>query len=198
MLMRCTSCSSCNIVWDYGRGEVICCDCGTVLDKIYVSVKYSANIRDLTAIESLRTDRLVSAQTRLYLKLLGKALRHGLTVDNQVLMSYFLGKAPLIKVFKNPNTDVGKLVKADERLKVIMDIINRYPRLASRTERAKIALAKIALSIMLDKKMDPGELGNELGLSKVHVRRLYKAIIECPEFLHEVSKALTPITVKRP
>lgn len=197
--MYCTSCRSVsNIIWDYERGEVVCGNCGTVLDKIYVSVRYDANIEDIEYIMSPKTRPLISSQTKLYLKLLEKALQHGLVIDNSVLMRYFSGKAPLIKVFRRPNKNLTKIIESDDRLKIVIDVINKYPRLASRTESAKVALARIALALTSGDRINPKELSSELGLSEVHIRRLYRAVIECPEFLYEVSKVLTPLLASTP
>ncbi len=187
----CTYCRSNHIIWDYEKGDIICGNCGAVLDKIYLDgvVKHDEDA------DSFKRDyrcSLISKHTKLYLKLMEKASRYGLVVDNDVVMKYFSGKAPLIKVFKRP-APVNAELTNDERIKIVMSIVNKYPRLASRTERAKYALAKIALAIAMNEAnhLDIKRMKNELNISEVHLRRLLKVINENPDFLREVVEAFT-------
>lgn len=187
----CTYCRSNYIIWDYERGDIICGNCGAVLEKIYLNgvVKHSVSTAPFKHDHKYP---LMSKHTKLYLKLMERASRYGLVVDNEVVMKYFSGKAPLIKVFKQPNSVSPELTN-DERVKIVMNIVNKYPRLASRTERAKYALAKIALAMVMNKLnyLNIRRMKDELNISEVHLRRLLKIINENHDFLREVMNAIT-------
>jgi len=192
--MLCTYCHSTNVVWDYERGCIVCGDCGTVLDVIYY---YNINTsqEDSKQVKKLRNTHQVqgmSKHTSTYLKLTKVASRHGLIVDNEVFMKYISGSIPLVKVFKRPNVDVSKFMDR-EPIKLVLDLMKNYPKLTSRTDRAKVALAKIALDIVMDKGLDVKKLSSELGISEVHIRRLYKTLIRECEFLNDVKKLFLTI-----
>lgn len=189
--MRCTYCHSMNVMWDYGRGCVVCGDCGTVLDVIY----YFHPTINLQEEQPTRNSRhannkpSISKHTKTYLRLMRKASEYGLEVDNEVFKKYSSGVSPLIKVFKKPNVDLSRLT-AEEPVKIVLDVIRKYPRLASRTDRAKVALAKIALSIVSESDIDIKKLSHELGISEVHIRRLHRVITDEFGFLSDVRRII--------
>jgi len=178
-------------VWDYERGCIVCGDCGTVIDLIYQPHTPFNLQEDWMIRRSRGVDHGISLSkhTRMYLKLVRKASEYGLVVDNEVFKEYSLGRSPLVKVFKKPNVDLDKFA-SDEYVRLVLDLMVKYPRLASRTDRAKVALAKIALSSLLDEELDVKKLSRELNISEVHIRRLYKAVVSEFGFLDEVRKSL--------
>jgi len=187
--MLCTYCYSTNIIWDYERGYVVCGDCGTVLDVIYY---YSINTsqedgKQIRKLKSIHHIQSMSKYTSTYLRLTKVASRHGLIVDNEVFMRYISGSTPLVKVFKKPNVDISRFMD-NEPIKLVLDLMKNYPKLTSRTDRAKVALAKIALDIVMNKNLNVKKLSDELGISEVHIRRLYKTLIREYNFLNDVKK----------
>ncbi|MEM1982334.1 MAG: TFIIB-type zinc ribbon-containing protein [Sulfolobales archaeon] len=179
-------------MWDYERGYIICSDCGTVLDTIYY-FHLSNNPREEQLIRNSKKvnyNPSISKHTKTYLKLIRKALEYGLEVDNEVFAKYSLGHSPLVKVFKKPEVNLNKLI-SDESVKMVLDVMKKYPKLASRTDRAKIALAKIALSMVSENELDIKKLSHELRISEVHMRRLYRVVVSEFEFLKDVRRTLT-------
>ncbi len=180
-------------MWDYERGYIVCGDCGTVIDTIY-QFHTPLNLHDLQEVRrpSKRTNSKISLskKTKTYLELVKKAYEYGLTVDNEVFKQYSLGYSPLVKVFKKPNVDFDKLT-SDKPMKLVLDTLMKYPKLASRTDRAKVALAKIALSTLSESSLDIKKLSNELNLSEAHIRRLYKIVVSEFKFLDDVRRLLT-------
>lgn len=179
-------------MWDYERGCIVCGDCGTVIDVIYQSHTPFNLQEDQIVRRSRGIDHSVSLSkhTRTYLKLVKKASEYGLVVDNEVFKEYSLGRSPLVKVFKKPNVDLNRFT-SDEPVRLVLDVMMKYPRLASRTDRAKVALAKIALSSLSEEGLDVRKLSRELNISEVHIRRLHKIIISEFGFLDEVRRSLT-------
>lgn len=169
----------------------MCSDCGTVVDVIYQSYPPFNLQEDHIIRRSRGIDHSVSLSrhTRTYLKLVRKASEYGLVVDNEVFKEYSLGRSPLVKVFKKPNVDLDRFT-SDEPIRLVLDVMMKYPRLASRTDRAKVALAKIALSSLSEEGLDVKKLSRELNISEVHVRRLHKIVISEFGFLDEVRKSL--------
>lgn len=193
IITRCTHCNSVNVVWDYERGYIVCGDCGTVIDVIYQShITFNLNKQEEICRSSKRVNSRIflNKHTKTYLELVRKAYEYGLTVDNEVFKQYSLGHSPLVKVFKKPNVELSRLT-SDRSMKLVLDMLMKYPRLASRTDRAKVALAKIALSTVSEGKLDIKKLSRELNLSEVHIRRLYKVVISEFKFLEDVRTLLT-------
>ncbi len=189
--MRCTYCHSTNVVWDYERGCVVCGDCGTVIDVIYqfhTPFNQRGN-HEFRSSKKVRQNPSLNKHTRMYLKLVRKASEHGLVVDNDVFKRYSSGHSQLVKVFKKPNVDLNRLTSG-EHVKLVLDVMRKYPRLVSRTDRAKVALAKIALSMLSEDGLDVRKLSSELSISEVHLRRLQKIVLEEFEFLDDVRTSL--------
>lgn len=180
-------------MWDFKRGQVVCVNCGTVLDTIYYYSSNDNGVSDELRFTKVRGSEYrpsLNQYTRTYIKLMQVASRHGLAIDNDVFMKYVSGRSPLVKVFKRPGRALhsGEL---NEELKIVLDIMKNYPKLTSRTERAKLALAKLALSIVREKGPDIKRVSKELGISEVHARRLYRALINEPKFITEVQASIS-------
>lgn len=189
--MQCAYCRSLNVVWDFERGCVVCGDCGTVLDVIYCFCHSIAPKEE----HSIRKSRngihkpSISRYTRTYLRLMRRASEYGLEIDNEVFKKYSSGTSPLVKVFKKPSVDLNKLT-SEEYVKAVLDVMRKYPRLTSRTDRAKVALVKIALSMVSENEVNIKKLSHELRISEVHVRRLHRILASESEFLNDVKRTI--------
>ncbi len=195
--MRCPYCGSLEVMWDYERGDVICTACGTVIEKIYVTNPSPRMNEDL---ETLKTDirsfdpmPKLSRTTREYLKLLNelkhsKRLSGKARIDTARFMNYVKLGGNRVKVIKVDL--VNTQLTYDSRVKKVLRIMKKYPRLFSRTDRAKIALALIAISLLTKEYLQIAKISRSTGLSRMHVRRLLKMVFKEEKFLSEVSKEL--------
>lgn len=176
------------LVWDEIRGTVVCSECGTVVDSIYVTSAGfnhgSELLRDRAPAVSGSLGKLTNASVK-YLAIL-KEIKHKplLYIDPGSFDRYLvLGKR--VKVIRRklslPKNDV---------LDRVVKLTSKYPKLCSRTDRAKYAIAVIAYTLVTAGSVDILKLSKDLGLSKTHIRRLLKVVKNSRDFLDEVRKSL--------
>ena len=176
--MKCPYCGSSRVVWDYEKGEVICICCASVIDRIYYDVGHTLS-EEVTE-RSLRSNPhngyrsypKLKSITLTYLKFMKKVSRYkGIIVDNRAFLDYLSGKRPHVKILKREFNE-GKL--RDELINKVINVINKYPRLKSRTDRAKLALALIALGIAKGDNVRNvvNKVREDAKLSTTHVRPL--------------------------
>ncbi len=199
--MRCPYCGSDNIVWDYVRGDVICASCGTVLERIYVTEYRRANqelmqepVKTRTYKRYGRSGRVtLTKYTSEYLKLISKVKKSkrlkNIIIDSEQLRKYVEGEGPPVKIFKRNPQNVQTLLK-DPKVKLVLEIMLRFPRLSSRTDRAKVALALMALMLLAGRRINAREVAEKSGISAMHARRLAKTLEENREFVEELKKAI--------
>ena len=70
----------------------------------------------------------------------------------------------------------------EDYVEKVLDITRKYPRLSSRTERAKKALALITLNMLHTTNVSERELIKFVGLSYVHIKRLTLTLAKEREF----------------
>jgi len=185
-MLVCPECHSTNVIWDYKNGYIVCTNCGLVLDRIYVEHLGRSAIKDVkinnkSLISNVFNERKRRQEyhkrnnrLRKITKILNEVkTRPYLTLDTKAVNEYLLGKRSHVKLFKYkawmPNNDL--ILK-----QIIEKIINNDPILASRTERAKWAIAKILIQLSINKKVDAKSIANETKLSITHVRRLISVV----------------------
>jgi len=191
--MRCPYCGSTNVVWDEERGEVVCMDCGSVIDRIYVLRK---DYEERSPIRSyqVRGNVGVSRATKEFMKLLdnvkhNKKLRGRAIIDSNSFFNYINGKIGRVKIIRL-STPYLLSIRRNQEVSQVLKLINKYPRLNSRTERAKIALALIAISFIKERQVSVSEVSRVTGLSRMHVRRLIKELRTNKAFMGDVYRSL--------
>lgn len=185
--MECPYCGAENsLVWDESRGTVVCSGCGTVVDLIYVSAGGFEHEPELsnerTSVAARKFGKLTDASIK-YLMIL-KEIKYSpqLYVDSDSFNRYLiLGKR--VKVIKR-----RVAMPKDKTLDNIVAIMAKYPKLYSRTDRAKYAIAAIAYTLIAEGYVDPSKLSKQLGLSKTHIRRLLRVVRSSQRFLSEVRR----------
>ncbi len=198
-MIACPECGSTNIIWDSRTGYIVCSECGIVIDRIYVQHT------DKKIIENKRTNnRLISkafnrkerkkeynrkkSRLRKITKLLNEVRnKPHLTVDTKAVEEYLMGERAHVKLFKY------KTWKPEDNLllkKIIDKVINTDPILASRTERAKWAIAKIFLQLVINGEVNARSIANETKLSITHIRRLINIVQRRNDRLNYVKKLL--------
>ncbi len=135
----------------------------------------------------------MSKATKEYLRLLkriksSRRLSKRAVIDTKNFMEYVDGKRGRVKTVKVGITDVRLLT--DTHVSEVLKIINKYPRLNSRTDRAKVALALIAIGIATKSRLEIRSLSRATSLSEMHIRRLRKTLSMQKAFINEVRRAL--------
>ena len=165
-------------------------DCGSVIDRIYVLGE------DFRIDESkpllFKGSVKISRTTKEFLKLLdsvkqSKRLKGRAVIDSSNFFDYINGRRGRVKIIELRTPYLSSLRK-DKEVSAILKLISKYPRLNSRTERAKIALAMLAISLVKGVGINFSEISRATGLSRIHVRRLVKELISCKAFMGEVRK----------
>ncbi len=198
--MRCPYCGSNDIVWDYVRGDVICASCGTVLERIYVTEQHTNQELVQEPVKTRTCKRYgnnrrvtLTKYTSEYLKLIDKVKRSkrlkNIVIDSEQLRRYVDGEGPPVKIFKRNPQNVQALLK-DPKVKLVLEVMLRFPRLSSRTDRAKVALALMALMLLAGRRINAREVAEKSGISTMHARRLAKTLEENREFVEELKKAI--------
>lgn len=183
--MGCPYCGAENsLVWDESRGTVVCSGCGTVVDLIYVSVGglgYEPGLSNgRTSAITRKFGKLTDASIKYLMILEEIKCSPQLYVDSDSFDRYLiLGKR--VKVIKRKVA-----MPKDKTLDDIVTIMTKYPKLCSRTDRAKYAIAAIAYTLVVEGYVDPSKLSKQLGLSKTHIRRLLRVVRSSQRFLSEV------------
>jgi len=170
----------------------VCSACATVLDQVYVN---DGTYRDLEELHvgtrrgfrrfGSVTYRLSEASAK-YVELLKEVrLKQELYIDEGSFMMYLtLGKRVKVLRRRVPQP-------RDEIIKEIVKVMSKYPKLCSRTDRAKYALAEVAYAIATGSSIDTAKLSKELGLSRTHVKRLVRVIHSSTRFIDEVRKVVS-------
>ncbi len=170
----------------------MCSACATVLDQVYVNDGIYGDLEELHVGKRRGFRRFSSVMYRLsevsakYVELLEEArLKQELYIDEESFMMYLtLGKRVKVLRRRAPQP-------RDEVIKEIVKAMSKYPKLCSRTDRAKYALAEVAYAIATGSSIDTAKLSKELGLSRTHVKRLVKVIHSSARFVDEVRKVVS-------
>ncbi len=178
-------------MWDYQRGDIVCTKCGLVIDKILTTdtkvITQATNQQDIRRKE--RGIKL-SRYTIEYLKLLEKTknMKGKVKVRINSLQDIENCRVRQVKVFYR---EFNEEKMKDRNVTKIMKIMSKYPKLKSRTDRAKLAIALITLYLITKSNNIPySTIQNDTGLSRVHIRRLIREIKRERTFIEEVKAIL--------
>ena len=123
--MECPYCKSRNIIWDYTRGEIVCGNCGSVLDKIY---SYAED----------HDEEPVFITKNSYIDFYKKAERTKKWVER------IMGKRIVMyngSYIREASLNVTKIIESNEKYLIIYDVINNIPQFRTKDIRYKLALA---------------------------------------------------------
>lgn len=190
--MICPECLNENtIIWDYKNGVLVCSACGTVLDRLYdfecnrtnnvnseVHEYAKRNLNEKT-IHIERRLRLCENRINMYFKVFRKFnLRPGVKVKDEVIKELALGKkVKLVKTLTRCNAvDLSSVLSGSEleQAKIILNLINECPRLASRTDRVKQALAVLILYKIKNINVSYSEVARKFHVDPANLMRAYK------------------------
>jgi len=183
--MKCPACLSNEIVWDIRAGVVVCANCGLVIENIYYGYDiplstihhqtmelkhYSSHVGELRLkVDQVKVQKVLelidTIKKKPYLKL-----------DTQAVEEFLIGKRPPIKLLKRRKVDLKPLSERKYIDFIIDRIIDKDPILASRTERAKVALALIIKDLIIHGSVRRSYISKVTGLSKTHIHRLINLV----------------------
>ncbi len=163
---------SSNLVWDFERGEVVCTSCGYVVEQIYVNdVRHAA--------ETIRHETkgyiTLSKETKKFLELMKyvKVSKKELYIDWDSFREYVrTGKR--VRVLKLRVRPIPENLR--EVIEPVMKVIERYPRLSSRTVRGKVAASLLALYLALDTRPSLVTVARLAGVSRTQLARIMKLV----------------------
>ena len=187
--MRCPICSSDAIIWDYYYGQIVCTNCGTVIDIVYT--EYQHPITNDHARQGLPTvregitrrrqkeqgNRLRSRnkEVRLY-EIYARRARKDVMVDFEALRKMLHGGSKERIYIHKSEPKLREQISQDKELQRLLTIIDQDPLLASRTLRGKVAIALMLRCVLNNMEPDFDTISKFTSLSRTHVRRLYKQL----------------------
>lgn len=189
-MSECPYCKCNELVWCFAEGHVVCSNCGIILDKIYdytplpKRLALESSSRNYgTVLYSYETKiRRINNSYRNYEKLIRKysRLRPGLRVKDEAIMLAYKGyKVKMVKMIVNEKTEEIKreILSNNKVFEIILKEFTKYPRVASRTDRVKLALATIIYT-EINKGIRPSFTGiaKKFGISIVNLRKAYNVL----------------------
>jgi len=174
-------------------------DCGTVVGKIYEYDYLHEHEGQQTLRSSARYHRFrgLSKTTVEYLRISeslknNKRLQKRGKIDSSRFFRYIKGEIGRVKLIKvDP---VSSSIKEDTRVKEIMKVMSKYPRLNSRTDRGRVALALITLYLLKNYNIRISKVAQLTGLSRMQVRRLIKALGANRKFIEDAKEKLSAMS----
>lgn len=186
--MKCPICSSDTIVWDYYHGQVVCTNCGTVIDVVYIEYQYSVadnigrglpTVREGIARKKQREHssrlRSQSREVKLY-EVYARRARKDVIVNFEALKKRLYGEGKERIYIHKFEPKLREQINQDKELQQLLAIIDRDPLLASRTLRGKVAIALMLKYVLNNMEPDFDAISKFTSLSRTHVRRLYKQL----------------------
>lgn len=126
--MKCPYCGSENLVWDYEHGNIVCSECGSVIDQIYSDFEFIDNEPVVTSL-SYYIDFKKKLDTYNRLKQLeDKIKKSKLVIYNGSNV-------------KETSLNALKLIENNEKLLILYDVIDNIPMFRSKSIKYKLALA---------------------------------------------------------
>ncbi|MEZ0290886.1 MAG: TFIIB-type zinc ribbon-containing protein [Sulfolobales archaeon] len=186
-MYRCPSCGSEDVVWDYQRGEVICSSCGLVIDTIYYtarrfSEKNESSERKVLKAVSLRRESAPGVIVKAYSKFFSWwRLRKNLEIDRDLLLRAYEGSSVSRVIRHIKDSKLEKLLQISPTLKKVFNYIDLYPRLSSRTFRAKVLVSYLLLREAYGTPISLNMLSRAFSISRNHLLRIRKEIKRYPE-----------------
>jgi len=173
-----------------------------VLDKIYdysvprnyynLESKKSSTSNELAKYYENKVKR-INQSYRNYEKLIRKYsnLRPGLKIKEEAILSAYNGqRVKMVKIIVNEKTEeIKKEVLSENRIyEIVLKEFAKYPRIASRTDRVKLALAIIAYS-EVSKGIRPSFTGiaKKFGISIVNLRKAYSIMKKYKDLYRNLS-----------
>uniref|UniRef100_A0A7C5UV00 TFIIB-type domain-containing protein n=1 Tax=Ignisphaera aggregans TaxID=334771 RepID=A0A7C5UV00_9CREN len=199
--MACIYCGSQNLIYDYIHGYIVCSDCGTINDNIFIEYFIAIEDDDIFEFKGFPTVRegfekkIIRGKLRQLAKInnelkiyesFAKRTRKDIYVDWNALQKKLEGSKSS-RIYKHiAEESIEKMINSDQIIKLIIEnIIETDPVLSSRTLRGKVALAIILKHLILENDVDMNRIAKEASLSKIHIKRLLTLIKTRMKFIEK-------------
>ncbi|BFH73357.1 TFIIB-type zinc ribbon-containing protein [Sulfurisphaera javensis] len=160
--MKCPYCGSENLVWDYKNGNLVCTECGSVLDKIYSYDNYQDN-----------NEEIILVTKSLYPDFFQKIER--ITKYNKVRTVKRKGLEKIIvyngSLLRESSLNALKAIENNEKLLLLYDIIDTHPMFQSKNSKYKLAVA-----LYLYDKREFNRLSRNLNISEKYMKKILTKI----------------------
>lgn len=188
MVLICVFCGSAEIIHDPCSGYVVCGDCGSVLDTIY---SYPAPRPGDRARPVKKAGREILRRRRAAIPAIaGWRLKKNLYISKDALQQFGGGARPL-RVLRHPRESAAEeLLMAHPHLRKILEVMEDYPRLYSRTLRGRVAVALIAYAIASGGEVDARKISDTFGLARPSVYRIYRRVLQHTSFISRVRASI--------
>lgn len=197
-MYKCPRCGSTEIVWDSVRGEAVCSSCGLVIEELeeytYCYPQRRPETDNTTTVYRKRPGRRYTREKtpgeviRVYKRLFGGwSLRRGVDIDRESLehlsRGYYTGR-----VFRHErDRSLEKMLEISPSLKKIYDYTSMFPRLSSRTFRARMLISYMVLRDTLRIPLSIGVMSKAFSVSRNHLERIRRELRRYPELAKFVS-----------
>jgi transcription initiation factor TFIIIB Brf1 subunit/transcription initiation factor TFIIB len=186
--VKCPYCNSIDLVYDFEKGYVVCKECGTVIETIFVEqflgvAQEYVNDVVKSVKNAMKFKRAYSYRLKLseYVKEVNRyedfvrRCRKNVKVDLDAIK--IVANGGKARVYRHVNDDgLKKLVKEDEIIGKILEVLEEDAILSSRTFRSKVALALLIKDLITHGEADIDEIAHKTSVSKVHMQRLVKVL----------------------
>ena len=150
--MKCPYCGSKNIIWNEESGEVVCANCGAVLDRIYYAGSYQGDSETVTIPKSAFPDFYKKVER--IKKWRRPAMKRRVVLYNG-------------RYIRELSLNAVKIIESDEKYLILYDIIDSLPEFRGRDIRYKLAVG-----LYLFNKNEFEKLKPLLGISEDYMEKL--------------------------
>ncbi len=210
--MECPYCNSLDLLYDFERSYIVCRNCGTVVDTIFVeqfigisngyeweyskpSVKEAINLKKNAGYISRL--KHYSREVKAYEKYWNRARSTSIRVDINALKTVLSGgKARIYRHVFDSNLE--EMIEKDPLIRKILEILDEDAILSSRTLRSKVALALLIKNVLLYGEADIDEIAKQTSVSKVHMHRLVTTLKNRMKYLKPKLQNLKQLATPNP
>ncbi|MCC6061360.1 MAG: TFIIB-type zinc ribbon-containing protein [Desulfurococcales archaeon] len=195
-MYQCPKCGSKEIIWDPERGEVVCSSCGLVIDEIYYYPKTFVELKgDAHEIKNRRSVKEKNSREKpgeilsIYGKLFGWwSLRRDIDIDKDRLLQFSRGGYNGRIFVHKKDRELEKMFEISPSLKKIYDYTSIFPKLSSRTFRARLLISYILLRDLYGSHVSTSLMSKAFSVSRNHLIRIRRELQKYPELIKFVSE----------
>lgn len=152
--MKCPYCGSLELVWDDKSGDVVCANCGSVIDKVYYLGGLFYNDDETIPITVGLNVPTSVKKYKEQLRLIKRKRKREMVIYNGSFI-------------KESNLNVMKLIENNERLLIIYDIIDSLTVFKTRNPKYKLAIG-----IYLYNRSEFEKLKKSLNISERYMKKI--------------------------
>jgi len=153
--MKCPYCGSTEIIWDSKGGNVVCANCGSVLDRVYIT---STAYEEQVAQPSIQYELFYEIVKR------EREFKRVFNRNGSKWRKIVVHNGALVRETSLP---AMKLIESNERFLIIYDFVNSLPQF-----RTKTIKNKLAIGLYLFDKKEFEKYRRQLDVSEKYIKKL--------------------------